>query len=561
MKKTIGLLTIAASIFTFANIDKVFAYSIESSEIPNSTYVIGNHMLTREGSDKYNGTLTTNVIMLASKTIESDELDDMIIYYKNARGVWVDALTGNTIQISDSVDIQYKNLDVFIVTPTLSTTDSPDGSKYVGYENGEYIYDFAIEVTKYVSDVDNNVYTIDGYEVYEKNGTEYKSVKTGLPAGAASVGVEVGTKKTFVARAYALNKSGDKVYSDYSNEVVIDHSKIEAPQLSTTDSPDGSKYVGYENGEYIYDFAIEVTKYVSDVDNNVYTIDGYEVYEKNGTEYKSVKTGLPAGAASVGVEVGTKKTFVARAYALNKSGDKVYSDYSNEVVIDHSKIEAPQLSTTDSPDGSKYVGYENGEYIYDFAIEVTKYVSDVDNNVYTIDGYEVYEKNGTEYKSVKTGLPAGAASVGVEVGTKKTFVARAYALNKSGDKVYSDYSNEVVIDHSKIEAPVLGASGGLNENGEDVSSFGLDYLASSDGYGDLIDGWLLYEKNGDKYTEVTYGTIATTENGHKEHTVTINKGEKKTFVAKAYALNKSGEKVYSDYSNEYEVDNSNQRYD
>ncbi len=434
MKKTIGLLTIAASIFTFANIDKVSAYSIENSEIPNSTYIIGNHMLTREGSDKYDGTLTTNVIMLASKTIESDELDDMIIYYKNARGVWIDALTGNTIQIADSVDIQYKNLDIFVTTPTLSTTDAPNGSKYVGYENGEYIYDFAINATKYVNDVDNNEYTIDGYEVYEKNGTEYKSVKTGLPAGAASVGVEVGTKKTYVARAYALNKSGEKVYSDYSNEIVIDHSKIEVPQLSTTDAPNGSKYVGYENGEYIYDFAINATKYVNDVDNNEYTIDGYEVYEKNGTEYKSVKTGLPAGAASVGVEVGTKKTYVARAYALNKSGEKVYSDYSNEIVIDHSKLVTPTLSAGSGSNEEAELDIKRDGYYVD--------------NISMLDGWTIYEKVGTTYKELKDISLSETYNATAATGEKRTFVAKVYALNKQNKKIYSEYSDEFILDNS-----------------------------------------------------------------------------------------------------------------
>ena len=433
MKKTIGLLTIAAGIFAFAKIDNVSAYTIDNTEIPNSTYVIGNHMFTRESSDNYNGTLTTNVIMLASKTIQSNELDDMIIYYKNARGVWLDALTGNTIQITDKVDIQYKNLEVYIEKPVLSTIDTSDGKKYTGYENGEYLYDFAMDTTKYVVDADNNKYTIDGYEVYEKNGTEYKSVKIAAPADAASIGVEVGTKKTFVARVFVKDESGNKVYSDYSNEIVIDHTKIATPTIGF--AGDNSKTtIGYEyEDEDLYDLD-----------------DGFELYEKNGDKY---------------VEV------------------------TNATVITH----------------------ENGSKGY----------------VVTLD-----------------------------IGEKKTFVVRTYALNKSGEKVYSDYSNEHVMDN-KLEAPVLGASGDLNEDGDNVAKFGLDYLASSDGYADLIDGWVLYEKNGDKYTEVTYGTIETDEDGDKEYTITVKKGEKKTFVAKAYALNKSGEKVYSDYSNEYDIDNSN----
>ena len=39
------------------------------------------------------------------------------------------------------------------------------------------------------------------------------------------------------------------------------------------------------------------------------------------------------GAADVRVEAGTKKTYVARVYQYNASNQKVYSGYSNELVL------------------------------------------------------------------------------------------------------------------------------------------------------------------------------------------------------------------------------------
>ena len=71
----------------------------------------------------------------------------------------------------------------------------------------------------------------------------------------------------------------------------------------------------------------------------------------------------------------------------------------------------------------------------------------------------------------------------------------------------------------------------------------------------MIDGWTIYEKDGTTYKELKDVSLS------EQYNATAATGEKKTFVARAYALNKSGEKVYSDYSNEFVLDNSNQRYD
>ena len=62
-------------------------------DITNSSYVIGGYLFTRDGSDEYDGTLTTEHIMLSSKSIQENELDKMVIYVKNARGKWKNAIS------------------------------------------------------------------------------------------------------------------------------------------------------------------------------------------------------------------------------------------------------------------------------------------------------------------------------------------------------------------------------------------------------------------------------------------------------------------------------------
>lgn len=68
-KKLLYLLLLFGILFCI----KINAREISSSDIPPRTYVIGTHEFTE------NITLSTKHIMLASRTIEGDTLDDMII--------------------------------------------------------------------------------------------------------------------------------------------------------------------------------------------------------------------------------------------------------------------------------------------------------------------------------------------------------------------------------------------------------------------------------------------------------------------------------------------------
>lgn len=79
-------------------------------DIANGSYVIGKHLFTREGSDEYNGSLTTEYIMLASKTIESNNKDDMIVYIKNARGNWLNAISNEEITPPTNFDVEYVDM-------------------------------------------------------------------------------------------------------------------------------------------------------------------------------------------------------------------------------------------------------------------------------------------------------------------------------------------------------------------------------------------------------------------------------------------------------------------
>ena len=70
-------------------------------------------MFTREVTTDYPGYITTSSIMLAAQSISGDSLNDMKVYYKTARGVWVDGLTNLQTTTPDSFKVTMKNLKVF----------------------------------------------------------------------------------------------------------------------------------------------------------------------------------------------------------------------------------------------------------------------------------------------------------------------------------------------------------------------------------------------------------------------------------------------------------------
>lgn len=78
-----------------------------NENIENSSYIIGDYLFTRKGSDEYNGILTTDYIMLASPSIRSKNKEDMIVYAKNARGKWINAITNESITPPEEFKISY----------------------------------------------------------------------------------------------------------------------------------------------------------------------------------------------------------------------------------------------------------------------------------------------------------------------------------------------------------------------------------------------------------------------------------------------------------------------
>ena len=174
-----------------------------------------------------------------------------------------------------------------------------------------------------------------------------------------------------------------------NNATNKEENKMAAPVLSDA----YGRPVGFENGKYIYDLTINTFDYCNTT-NNTCSVVGFEVYEKNGTEYKYIMSVEMGGAADVRVEAGTKKTYVARVYQYNASNKKVYSGYSNKLVLDNMTYATPILRNMGSGTGAtEYVGFENGKYIYDLTVNNLDYCN-IANDTCSVVGFEVYEKTG-----------------------------------------------------------------------------------------------------------------------------------------------------------------------
>ncbi len=87
----------------------VRAESVSADDIESRTYIIGEHMYTRDTNGEYTGRLTTQYIMLGASTINSNDINQMIIYYKNPLGEWKNALNNQTITVPETFDIKYTN--------------------------------------------------------------------------------------------------------------------------------------------------------------------------------------------------------------------------------------------------------------------------------------------------------------------------------------------------------------------------------------------------------------------------------------------------------------------
>ena len=495
MKKKLLYLLLLFGILFCIKIN-VNAKEILSSDISPRTYIIGAYEFTE------NTTLTTRHIMLASKTIDGNTLNDMIIYYKNPRGKWINGLTGEIVEVSEKFNIEYVDLIKFLTTPTLENILGDETSATLSITSSGYYLD------------SNNLSKISGWELYEKTTDGYSKITEGTNYNY-KVTLNPGETKTFVARVYKLNETLDRVYSDYSNEVEVTREKLNTPTLAN-DYNDKTKASLSILGAGYYGSSEETLKEIS----------GWELYEKTTDGYSKITEGTNY-TYQMELVPGEAKTFVARVYKDKENGDRIYSEYSNELEVTREKLQTPTLANDPSDLSGAHL-----------SMAVEGYYASGEDALKEITGWELYEKTENGYVTIANDSTY-SHNVSMDQGTTKTFIARVYYENENVTKTYSEYSNEVVVTIEKIKVPTLTFS---KNNDKMTLSIIAEGTYKDETEQNKITGWELYEK-GETNTLVTSDKSYTYE-------MDIPYGETKTYYARIYIVDVYNNKVYSENSAE-----------
>lgn len=495
MKKKLLYLLLLFGILFCIKIN-VNAKEILSSDISPRTYIIGAYEFTE------NTTLTTRHIMLASKTIDGNTLNDMIIYYKNPRGKWINGLTGEIVEVSEKFNIEYVDLIKCLTTPTLENILGDETSATLSITSSGYYLD------------SNNLSKISGWELYEKTTDGYSKITEGTNYNY-KVTLNPGETKTFVARVYKLNETLDRVYSDYSNEVEVTREKLNTPTLAN-DYNDKTKASLSILGAGYYGSSEETLKEIS----------GWELYEKTENGYSKITEGTNY-TYQMELVPGETKTFVARVYKDKENGDRIYSEYSNELEVTREKLQTPTLANDPSDLSGAHL-----------SMAVEGYYASGEDALKEITGWELYEKTENGYVTIANDSTY-SHNVSMDQGTTKTFIARVYYENENVTKTYSEYSNEVVVTIEKIKVPTLTFS---KNNDKMTLSIIAEGTYKDETEQNKITGWELYEK-GETNTLVTSDKPYTYE-------MDIPYGETKTYYARIYIVDVYNNKVYSENSAE-----------
>ena len=440
MRKKLLIVPILLSMLLCINVK---AASFTPDDVDPSTYIVGTHMFTSEGNEIYDGIFTTEWIMSASRSISHDaEYEDMIIYRKQARGGWVNAISGSSITPPESFNIQFIDevMSVDIEKPVLAESGEPAPfMKLIGINQDDYC-------TMNENDL---VCSVDGVEYYLKNNEtgEYEPIELQRETPDTLSNVlftEIGQRRIFVARVYKM-VGKTKVYSEYSDELEM-YMEITKPVLSELGEP----------APFIKLIGINEDDYCEMQDNDkICSVDGVEYYQKDTEtgEYFPVNLRSETPDPLSGVlfeEIGQRRVFVARIYKM-VGNSKVYSEYSDELEM-YMEIPTPVLSIKGHPAPYiKLIGVNENDYCE----------TDGDDKFCSVDGLEFYEKDSATGEYVQVNLhresldPLSNALFDI-IGTRKTYYARAYKV-VGGGKYYSEYSNGLEM-YMTVPKPDLGIS-------------------------------------------------------------------------------------------------------
>ena len=320
MKKVIkySLLIVAVFVINLVSVDaKIFT---TDNTVPNNSYVIGTHVFTSDTE------LTMQKIMYASKTISSDNLDDMVIYYKDPWGDWYDAVLGIKLDVNDSsFTKKYLNLEEYIRIPTpyfvinKIKNKNEDGS--LVYSVSSIGYSGPWLISPYCSETIDGVYT----KVTNTNEFSYKIINDERL-------VTIQANKKYYCKLkvteYWDSSTRTELDGDFSNIVLFDTTTTDPklfPEFSVFVTTSGGIVTGYKYyinvpyGKYhnldIASFKLYMSKTSSGEYSELYN------YEFTDSELDSRKE---FSYKSYGITIPRLETYYFKAIYYNSIGDKIF---------------------------------------------------------------------------------------------------------------------------------------------------------------------------------------------------------------------------------------------
>ena len=469
-----------------------------NDKIGNSTYIIGNHMFTRDGSDEYSGTLTTDYIMLASKTIESDNKDDMIVYLKNAKGVWKNAITDEPITPPDEFKIVFQNMKgTYKENGIYSDSNDKNILRLVQLSKEKAVITIENDKEKVngIAEVNGNIATLN------VSGKSYKITISGNEVNIETSDDYIGNKRLQKRANYTISDLYDNLvglmyeesypkmylnsghsgkYTNGNYELYIARVRDDAARMcikekgkekcifnTTMWSNKGGWYLNGE--ETTYGFSSDETGYGVNWLTDKLEVKCAGACESNpyvGTYQKEKSLTMEE---AIEAWVNNERYYKVVFNSNNEENDYLYNEY----VLENDTIE---YSPWPSKDGHDFIGWYLNNTEFDFDTPITKpitlmamyevitlptpvlsiYSQNYDNNnsiQYSLkvesdkyfDGFEVYQKDGPNE-------PVGFGSSGysgiivreVAKNSESTYYAQTY-LYSNGGKIYSEKSNEIIL--------------------------------------------------------------------------------------------------------------------
>lgn len=528
-KRLIFILILICSFFVVKT--NVYAKEMTASEIPARSYVIGKYVFTREINEEtgYNGALTTNLLMLASKSIESNDLKDMIVYYKLPSEDWIDGATGEELTAPEYFNVEYIDLqkeeqDVVVpveepAIPILKLV-GPENLYYDKENKKEEIY-YSLNI--YLDAWEENTVKVDGVEIIKNdynsniiredikidkfatwripesyNGNNLIKGRVYYDRTLAIYNTPSGYYNVSV-RAYVEDEKGNRTYSDYAYVEATPEDNLPAVQIVNHYTE--PKYIAETEDFYIYKLGIEEEYANRDIEGFAYI-----VYEQKDNYRRQVGIFELGEEFIVSVKKGNVVKFSAQLgyYDINGKFQHFMISDDKYYTIDARKLTAPIITYNPAagyPGPSLSVDHiKQGEYIStneDFYNEASE-----DSLDYLVEGteiYRVYYESGTTDDS---GQKPAYELIRDKIGTAHVFppfgaayyVARVYATNAEGKRVYSDFSEKVGV----VRTPLLEAS-------EVVDGKATITIKNIGDYGAGHVEFTLYKTGSDtKLDEITY---------------------------------------------------------